>query len=81
MESIIKAMNTLIENLRDIHVVIASQEEEAGDELAGLFDQMDASLNLAVAIRDAMQRAEATPQETAELMATAARKALRPVEE
>ena len=81
MENLINAMNTLIDNLAASHAVIASQEAEAGDELAGLFEQMDTSVNLAVAIRDAMKRIEATPAETAELIAGAAREALRPVEE
>lgn len=82
MESIINAMNTLIDNLAVVKVAIDSQEAEAGDELAGLAEQMDASFQLAVAIRDTMKRIEATPQETAELIAGAAREVFRePLEE
>lgn len=80
MESIINAMNTLIDNLAAIKAVIDSQEEEAGDELASLQEQMSVSFELAEAIRNAMRRAEATPQETAALIAETVRETLRPVD-
>ena len=81
MESIINAMNTLIDNLAVVKVSIDSQEEEAGDELAALADQMNVSFQLAVAIRDAMKRIEATPAETAALIAETVRATLRPIDE
>ena len=81
METIIKSMSSLLDILASIKAFIDSQEEEAGDELAGLQEEMNAAFNLAVAIHGAMKRIEATPQETAELIAEAARAALRPIGE
>lgn len=82
MESIINAQTTLISNLRSIEAVINSQEEEAGDELAALDVQIHVCVELAEAIREAMKRIEATPAETAALIAGAAREVFgKPIEE
>lgn len=68
MESIIKAMDTLIDNIACAQAGIGGQEEEMFEPM---YWQMGAAIELAQAILDALKRIEASTKETAEVITAA----------
>ena len=71
MESIIEAMGAIVAGLEYLREATAGETQETAAH----------TLELAELVRDKRQEITASPEETAEVMASGVRAALRPVEE